>query len=95
MAILLLFLIFYVFIPGLGLVKPWQFLLGLAYGFRASVYYLHGEHDSMQADIVLEKELSGLHLDLQAAGRDLAWFGPLTPQCPSPVTHFLQQRHTS
>ena len=39
--------------------------LGLAYSFRGLVHYHHG---SMQADMVLEKELRVLHLDLQAAG---------------------------
>jgi hypothetical protein len=36
--------------------------LGLAYSFRGLVHYRHG---SMQADMVLEKELRVLHLDLQ------------------------------
>ena len=40
----------------------------LAYSFRGSVYYHHGrKHGSMQADMVLEKELRVLHLDLKAA----------------------------
>ena len=40
----------------------------LAYSFRGSVYYRHGrKHGSMQADMVLEKELRVLHLDLKAA----------------------------
>ena len=47
--------------------------LGLAYSFRGSVHYHHGgKHDSMQADMVLEKELRVLHLDLQAAEGDCA-----------------------
>ena len=42
--------------------------LGLAYSFRGLVHYLYGrKHGSLQADIVLEKELRVLHLDLQAA----------------------------
>ena len=45
--------------------------LGLAYSFRGSVHYHHGrKHGSMQADMVLEKELRVLHLDPQAAGRE-------------------------
>jgi hypothetical protein len=51
----------------------------------------------MQAEIVLEKELRVLYLDLQAARRDcdtLARLELLRPQS-SPVTHFLQQGHTS
>ena len=43
--------------------------LGLAYSFRGLVHYHHGrKHGSVQADMVLEKELRVLHLDLQAAG---------------------------
>ena len=38
--------------------------LGLAYSFRGLVHYRHG---SMQADMVLEKELRVPHVDLQAA----------------------------
>ena len=38
------------------------------YSFRGSVYYHHGrKHGNVQADMVLEKELWVLHLDLQAA----------------------------
>ena len=37
-----------------------------------------------------------LHPDLQAAGREtLSWPGPLKSQSPLPVTHLLQQGHTS
>jgi hypothetical protein len=38
-----------------------------------------------------------LHLDPQAAGRERhwTWVELLTPQSPPPVTHFLQQGHTS
>jgi hypothetical protein len=32
--------------------------------FRGSVYYHHGEHGSVQAHMVLEKELRVLYLDL-------------------------------
>jgi hypothetical protein len=42
--------------------------MGLAYRFRGSVHYHHGgKHGSIQADVVLEKELRALHLDPQAA----------------------------
>jgi hypothetical protein len=38
--------------------------LGLAYSFRGSVHYHHGgKHGSMQADIVLQRQLRILHLD--------------------------------
>ena len=41
----------------------------LAYSFRGLVHYDHGEkHGSIQADMVLEKELRVQYLDLQAAG---------------------------
>jgi hypothetical protein len=44
--------------------------LGLAYRFRGSVHYHHGgKHGSIQAGLVLEKELRDLHLDLKAARR--------------------------
>ena len=43
----------------------------LAYRFRDLVYYHHGgKHGSMQADMVLEKELRVLHLDPQATEGD-------------------------
>jgi hypothetical protein len=46
-------------------------LLAQAYRFRGSVHYHHGgKHGGMPADMVLEKELRVLHLDLQAAERD-------------------------
>jgi hypothetical protein len=45
--------------------------LGLAYRFRALVHYHHGgKHGSLQADMVLEKELRVLHLDPQGAEGD-------------------------
>jgi hypothetical protein len=45
--------------------------LGLAYSFRSSVHYSHGwKHGSLQADMVLVKELRVLHLDQQAVGSD-------------------------
>jgi hypothetical protein len=43
--------------------------LGLAYSFRCSVHYHHGEkHSCVQADLVL-KEPRALHLDPKAARR--------------------------
>jgi hypothetical protein len=42
--------------------------LRLAYSFRGLLYYSHGRnHGSVQADMVLKKELRVLHLDPQAA----------------------------
>jgi hypothetical protein len=39
--------------------------------FRDLVYYHHGEtHGSVQTDIVLEKELRVLHVDMKAAAGD-------------------------
>ena len=43
--------------------------MGLAYSFRGLIHYCHGgKLDSLQVDVVLEKELGELHLDLQATG---------------------------
>jgi len=62
--------------------------LGLAYSFRGSVHYHHGrKHGSVQADMVLEKELRVLYPNLQETGRDSHF--------PAPITYFLQQTHTS
>ena len=45
--------------------------LGLAYSFRGLVRYHHGgKHGSIQADLVLEKELRVLHLAAKAAAGD-------------------------
>ena len=45
--------------------------LGLAYCFRGLIHYHHSrKHGSMPADIVLEKELRVLHLDLKVIRRD-------------------------
>ena len=42
--------------------------MGLAYSFSRLVLYHHsGKHGSIQADMVLEKKLRVLHLDVQAA----------------------------
>jgi hypothetical protein len=44
--------------------------LELAYRLVGSVHYHHDrKHGSVQADMVLEKELKSLHLDLKAANR--------------------------
>jgi hypothetical protein len=46
--------------------------LGLAYSFRGSAHYHHGgKHGSMQADMMLEKELRVLHLDPKASRKRL------------------------
>jgi len=67
--------------------------------FRGLVHRHHGrEHGGTSADMVLGRELRGLHLDLQAAGtsgRHGAWFRLLKPQSLPPVIHFLQQAYTS
>ena len=47
--------------------------LELAYSFRGLVHYHHGrKHGSIQAGMVLEKELEVLHLDPEAARRKLS-----------------------
>jgi hypothetical protein len=44
-------------------------LIEVGLHFRGLVYYCHGrKHGSLQADMVLEKELRVLHLDPQATG---------------------------
>lgn len=46
-------------------------LIGAGLQFRCLVQYHYGrKQGSMQAHIVLDRELSFLHLDLKAAGRD-------------------------
>jgi hypothetical protein len=56
--------------------------------FRGLVYYQHsGKHGSMQAVMMLEKQLRVLHPDVQAVGLEalgLAW--ALKPQSPPQVT---------
>jgi hypothetical protein len=51
--------------------------LGLAYRFRSSVHYHHGEkHGSLQRDEVLKEELRVLHLNPHTVGTDsepLGW----------------------
>jgi hypothetical protein len=45
--------------------------LGLAYSFRDSVHYHHsGNHNTVQANKALDKELSFLQLDSKASRRD-------------------------
>jgi len=45
--------------------------LGLACTFRGSFHYHHGRKDgSIQEDLVVEKELRGMHLDQKAIRRD-------------------------
>ena len=43
-------------------------LIGVAYIFRAWSIIIKGRHGGQQVDIVLEKDLRVLHLDLQATG---------------------------
>ena len=46
--------------------------MGLAYSFRSLVHDHHGrKHGDEQADAVLEKERRVLHLETQAAGKEL------------------------
>ena len=49
--------------------------LGMAYSYRDSVHCNGRKHGSIQADMVLEKELRVLHLDSKAARKRLssAW----------------------
>lgn len=73
--------------------------LGLTYSFTEFIHYHHGtKHGNFQADMVVEKKLRILYLDLQAAGR----FGLLIPQIPPPrdiippsKPHLLHKGHTS
>ena len=70
-----------------------KYLIGADLRFRGLVHYHHGgKHSSMQAHMVLEKELRVLHLDLYTVGRDWeprACLQHLRPQGPPPVMHFL------
>ena len=70
----------------------------MAYRYRGLVHYHHrGKQGATQADIMLEKELTILHLDQLAAGREKklhwTWLKHVTPQNPPPGTHFLLQDH--
>jgi hypothetical protein len=83
--------------------------LGLAYSFTGSVHYHHGgKHGRIKADMVLEKELRVLHLDLQEAEvcvphwakleRRRLQTPPLLPPSDAlpPITsHLLQHDHSS
>jgi hypothetical protein len=61
----------------------------LAYTFRGFIHYHHGEKPGVrQADMMLEKELRVLHLDLQAAGSNNDILPPTKPR-------LLQRFHTS
>ena len=44
-------------------------LIDVAYSFKGLVYY---HHAGIQADMVLEKELKVLYVDLQATGSELS-----------------------
>ena len=51
-----------------GNVYKSKLLVGAGLQFQRSVHYHHGrKHGSVQVDMVLEKELRVLHLDLKAA----------------------------
>jgi hypothetical protein len=70
--------------------------LGPAESFSGSVHYHHGrKHGSIQAGIVLEKELRVRHLDSKAPRKRLASTGRQeealvnTGQRLSKLTHFL------
>ena len=48
-----------------------QYLIGTGLQFRGLIYYCHGRKSGgKQADMVLEKELRVLHLDLQVEKGD-------------------------
>jgi hypothetical protein len=74
--------------------------LELAYRFRGSVHYYHGrKHGSIQADVLLEKELGILHIDLKATRRRMSLLHCVELEhrilkATPTVTHFLQQGHT-
>jgi hypothetical protein len=56
---------------NISMLRKKNIYLRLMYGFRGSVHCHHGrEHGNIQADMVLEKTLRILHLDLQATGRE-------------------------
>ena len=74
-----------------------QHLIGAALQFQGSVHYHHARiHWSIQADMVLEKELRILHLDLKAARKKTVFQASRRGVSnPTPtMTHFLQQGHT-
>ena len=66
--------------------------------FTGSVHYHHGETWQCQADMVLEKELRVLHVDLQAAASELLGLLRLqnpvhSDTLPPAKLHLLQQGH--
>jgi hypothetical protein len=67
----------------------------MAYSVKGSVHYHHGRNNgSVQADIVLEKELGVMHFDLTAARRTASKAARRRISKPtSIVTNFLQQGH--
>ena len=74
--------------------------MGLAYTLRGLVHDCHGrKHGSMQADMMLEKELRVLHLDPQAAEGTVSHTGHSLStgdlEAHPTVTNFLQEGHTS
>ena len=67
---------------------------GLAYTFRGLIHYRHGgNHGTMQADMLLEKELRVLHLDRQAAGRESKPLG--LALCKQIIVFFSQESEES
>jgi hypothetical protein len=63
----------------------------LAYHFRGSIHYYHGKmHSSVRVDIVLEKKLKVLHLDLRIAKRRLS---PTGSQEESLIPHWKDRMH--
>jgi len=49
-----------------------KYLIGSGLQFRCLVHYHHGrKQGSVQADVVLEKEMRVLHQDQQTAGKEL------------------------
>ena len=72
--------------------------MGASLQLRGFGYSYGGKHSGMQGEMVLEKKLRVFHLDPSAGGRDYRRLGlPWTPETSklAPVTHFLQQGHTS
>jgi hypothetical protein len=74
-------------------------LTGAGYTFRDLSPSSWWEHGSIQAGMMLEKELRVLHLDLQTAEGDYLshweWLEHRRPQSSTPtVTYSLQQGHT-
>ena len=69
-------------------------LIGAGLQFRGLVHYHHDrKHGSVQAGMVLEKELRVLYLVLKQEKTDSSSLGRGSEPTPT-VTHFLQQGHT-